>query len=768
MTSSICTSRSRLLLAALALAASGAASAQEMNYLELERLTDQFQAQSMLDRLDVQVRAKRLGLSTSVDNAFGTGFELMRFDGDRPVYYATHNRYARQTIKTDLVILGAGGTAMHLNGENVTVGNWDKYHPYDHQDFGQKMTRMDTFVGTSDHATHNVGTMIEYSYGMAYMARCKAYTYTNDLAEMATAAAGGMQVSNHSYGPEAGWALGTFAVGQTGYYWFGNPNISTTEDPTFGTYTDLSRQWDQLLNSAVNYLPFKSAGNDRLYEPPSQPVGWFWNGSAWVPNTVVRPADGEAGNGYDTLDPIAVAKNVMVVGAVAPTFVNDVVVDATMSTFSAWGPTDDGRIKPDICADGVNVWSATGSNGHQSMSGTSMASASAAASAGLLADYAFQLKGYKIRSSTLRGLIIHTADDKEAPGPDYRYGWGVMNTRRAADLLEQWILDPSLIRQAVLPNAGQLQYTCTSDGTRPLRASITWIDPAGVPGGTQVDNPARKLVNDLDIRITRNGNTYYPWAMNPSIPSNPAGKGDNIRDNVEVVDIPNPAAGTYVITIRHKGTLVNSSQPVSVIISGVSNSMPKMQSMSITPAQVKGGSPAQATVTLTGPAPAGGALIRPSVIGSGPNGGESTGPLTVLIPAGQTSVTFPVNTKRTRGSFTTYVFARYNESAVEGTFIVRPPHVINLTVTPNPQTGGLTATGTVTVDVSSPPGGGMFVELTSSNPAAATVPEVIWLTPGATQATFDIACQSVGAPASTTIKAAYETSQRSVVLQVNP
>ena len=42
------------------------------------------------------------------------------------------------------------------------------------------------------------------------------------------------------------------------------------------------------------------------------------------------------------------------------------------------------------------------------------------------------------------------------------------------------------------------------------------------------------LINDLDIRVTKDGVTYYPWTLNPAVPTDGAVRtGDNFRDNFE-------------------------------------------------------------------------------------------------------------------------------------------------------------------------------------------------------------------------------------------
>ena len=109
---------------------------------------------------------------------------------------------------------------------------------------------------------------------------------------------------------------------------------------------------------------------------------------------------------------------------------------ATISSFSSTGPTDDGRIKPDLVANGVNLTSTDiGGYDYLTISGTSMSSPNACGSATLLVDQYKRLFGGAMRASTLKALLIQTADDIGNPGPDYFFGWGLINVKRAADLL---------------------------------------------------------------------------------------------------------------------------------------------------------------------------------------------------------------------------------------------------------------------------------------------------------------------------------------------
>jgi len=117
--------------------------------------------------------------------------------------------------------------------------------------------------------------------------------------------------------------------------------------------------------------------------------------------------------------------------------------------------------------------------------------------------------------------------------------------------------------------------TVKSNGTAPLMASITWTDLPGAAnlGDLAENDSTPALVNDLDIRITRNETTYYPWKLNSSDASTPAIRTeDNSVDNVELIKIDTPAAGDYTITVTHKGNLQTGNQKYSLIVTGITSS----------------------------------------------------------------------------------------------------------------------------------------------------------------------------------------------------
>ena len=170
-----------------------------------------------------------------------------------------------------------------------------------------------------------------------------------------------------------------------------------------------------------------------------------------------------------------------------------------------------------------------------------MASPNVAGSLLLLQQHYNNLNGSFMRAATLKGVALHTADDAGSNGPDAVYGWGLMNAKRAAEVISA-NGGASNVDEIVL-NSGQ-SYTLQvqSDGVNDLLASISWTDVAGsVNNGTNSGTAA--LVNDLDLRVTKGGSSYSPWRLT-GVTTN--GKGDNSKDNYERVDVAN-ASGTYTL-----------------------------------------------------------------------------------------------------------------------------------------------------------------------------------------------------------------------------
>ncbi|GAC1559930.1 MAG: hypothetical protein NVS3B13_27630 [Mucilaginibacter sp.] len=503
-----------------------------------------------------------------------------------PIYLKTdNNTTAAATTGTNLVQPG-GVLGLNLSGSSPALNNklaiWDGGSVYKaHQEFAGKTITIHDTATIIDHATHVAGTMIakgvyQPAKGMAFnAATLQSYYFNNDVAEM-SAAASGLLLSNHSYGDEAGW---NFNSSQNRWEWFGLPG--DTVDYSFGFYSQRARAWDNIAYNAPYYLIVESAGNSHSETGPAVGGDYFGYKSRTDPTFVdkgPRPANISDNNAYDVISTTGNAKNILTVGAVNPLpFGPATSSDISIAGFSSWGPTDDGRIKPDIVGDGVSVLS-TGSSSPTSyitFSGTSMAAPNITGSLYLLQEYYAQKNGGAfMRAATLKGLACHTAFDAGNAGPDYIYGWGLLNMKKAAQAItDNWT--KSLLKENILQQGQQQTLSVVASGNGPLIASISWTDPAAAPTTDGVINSRTpKLINDLDIRVSDGTTTFKPWILDPANPSALAKTGDNVVDNIEQVYIPGAVSGrTYTITISHKGTLQSGSQPYSLIVTGVGGSI---------------------------------------------------------------------------------------------------------------------------------------------------------------------------------------------------
>lgn len=511
-----------------------------------------------------------------------------------PVYTKSfNNTIAAATTKASQLWPG-GASGLNLTGSTAAMRNKLGVWEFDgaplasHVEFSGRLTQKDVPTGSSgnDHATHVAGTMVgaginPIAKGMAYgIPNLISYDHNSDITEMTNEAAAGLLISNHSYGFIAGWNYNT---AQSRWEFYGRPDEN--EDYRYGYYGTDAQRIDSITFNAPFYLKVSVAGNDRNNNGPEIGQPFFRrNAQGTMVAAGNRPAGMSSNDGFDIILGYGIAKNNLTIGAVngIPGGYNKP-ADVVMSGFSGWGPSDDGRIKPDLVANGVNVTSAStnGNTSYSTKSGTSMAGPNAAGSLLLLQEHYTKLKpGFFMRSATLKGLAIHTAEEAgNTPGPDYTFGWGLMNVQRAAAVLSSAIpsnnsnTSEHLVYENILNSGETFTKTVVATGKVPLSATLTWTDPPATvnnDAASNLNDRTKKLVHDLDMKITRStAQTFLPWALDVSSPSSAASKRDNSVDNVERVDVDSTIPGeTYTITITNKGSLARGSQAYSLIVSG--------------------------------------------------------------------------------------------------------------------------------------------------------------------------------------------------------
>jgi hypothetical protein len=569
-------------LAGQSLAQSSTATATRQ--AKLQDLAEKLQQRDVQDRLRVREFARRHGIAARRELPGGRLLELQRIvPGIGPVFYITNNIVAAESVSTDEVWPG-GAAGLSLDGTGMTIGEWDGGAIFaDHPDLVGRVNQVDDATEISGHSTHVAGTLIGApallpdSRGMAYAAELDAYDWNSDSAEMASAAAAGMLVSNHSYGIAAGWLyMGGQPPDQ--WWWIGGADPEILEDANFGYYDTESQYWDQIAIDAPYYLIVKAAGNDRSDIGPAEGEEYTVIDQDGVfVETKTEPRQPDCWPiGYDCLPTHSVAKNILTVGAVddLPGGYSEVggPQQVLMADFSGWGPTDDGRIKPDLVGNGMFLYSAWPDFPYYTLAaGTSMAAPNVSGSLLLLQQHWENLNGAGnyLRAATLKALAIHTADEAgPAPGPDYAFGWGVLNTLSAAELISDESGDHQLIEDSLSDGGVDSHAVSVTSPDAVLTATLVWADPPGTPAAPALDPTDLMLVNDLDLRISGSSNTWTPWVLDPANPELPATTGDNIRDNVEQVQIVDADTCTYDVQVSHKGSLLDSlAQHYSLLIS---------------------------------------------------------------------------------------------------------------------------------------------------------------------------------------------------------
>ncbi|MAQ56930.1 MAG: hypothetical protein CMA47_01765 [Euryarchaeota archaeon] len=281
-----------------------------------------------------------------------------------------------------------------------------------------------------------------------------------------------------------------------------------------------------------------------------------------------------AGNDRDSgVSPPGTAKNVITIGGHKNRYSG---APDEMYYWSSRGPTDDGRIKPDLVAPGDYVRSCKSQEADSAQgswsntwyleySGTSMATPAAAGASVLVREYLMEVANRPApQGSLIKGLLILGAQDmgtRDIPNGDE--GWGRLN------LVNSLIPDSDV--GIFVDDRSRLSSGQTSDYTfdvtrsgEPMKVVLTWSD---YPGST---SSSTQLRNDLDLEvISPNGQVSYKGNVFVNGRSVTGGTKDS-TNNVEVVLIDNAATGTWTVRVRdaqHGGG--RSWQPYSLAVRGV-------------------------------------------------------------------------------------------------------------------------------------------------------------------------------------------------------
>jgi Subtilase family len=473
-----------------------------------------------------------------------------------------------------------GATGLNLTGQGFPMGVFDFGSIAYHNEFSGRFLNQDVNP-VHVHATGMAGIMVatglnSFAKGMSPASNVYGWTYGSLLSKLGDAVDAGVFLSNHSYSQAAGWTGAgiLYALDGVNYrpVWYGDVNKSLTESYIFGSYSFDTWYSDIHAYDNPEYLTVWSAGNERSDPMPVGPTVpyYTYQGSTLIVRTGVIPGDGEATGGFDTIGPFNSGKNSIAVGAVD--------INGSLYFGSSFGPTDDGRVKPDLVAKGADVVTtyATDGSSYSSKYGTSFSAPVVTGSVNLLRQLRSNLGFKPLLSSSLKGVAIHTATDLGLTGPDYKFGWGLINTQKAAELLVSDSLDAGLshVKEAVLQQDDSVEFEVVATGSGPLKVTICWTERPGDPTNSKVLNyRTSTLVNKINVEVLKDSTVYYPWVLDVENPSLPATKGVNTVDNVKQVLIDNTVSGEkYTVKVTHTDTLYSSDrvtgQQVSIIVSG--------------------------------------------------------------------------------------------------------------------------------------------------------------------------------------------------------
>ncbi len=351
-------------------------------------------------------------------------------------------------------------------------------------------------------------------------------------------------------GPNAGMAPGVRIVGQDAGFCGPGPAMDIM-------FRDAEAEGAQIHTDS--WGPSGSYGDYEAFTAA-------WDGYVRDANTTIAGkqqvlttvAAGNSGPGSPSVEPPGAAKNILSIGSGTATL-------AGVSDFSARGPTDDGRIKPDLISPGEDVFSASTSCStcYTTLAGTSMATPGVAGSAAVVMQHYRDAEGVLPSAPLTKAMLINGARPIGAlTWPGNEQGWGRIDVARS--LLETgtrkiWTYDGN--ESTGLVTGEDSNWMMTLGTASELRVTLVWTD---VPGAGNNPNPA--LVNDLDLKVTDPAGTVYRGNVFTAAYSTSGGSADR-KNNVEQVRIAVPGQGDWAVNVA-ANNVPTGTQEFALVVSG--------------------------------------------------------------------------------------------------------------------------------------------------------------------------------------------------------
>ncbi len=271
-----------------------------------------------------------------------------------------------------------------------------------------------------------------------------------------------------------------------------------------------------------------------------------------------------------------------------------------LAAFSSRGPTDDGRIKPDVVAPGTWIlsgysdlyqegydgvvnpqngayqydgWGFPFNEQYKYMGGTSMSNPIVAGAAAVVRDYYQVAHTHGASAALTKASLINSAvdlldenndgvNDNDYPIPNNHEGWGLVNLADSVDGSAEWVDEAT-----GLTTGATATYTYTTAGATDLRVSLVWSDYPST------ETAAVNLVNDLDLTVSGPGGTFVGNVFSGGW-SAAGGSADRVN-NVENVYVQGAAAGTWTVTVTGHNVPFGP-QPFALVVDGVGPATPNV------------------------------------------------------------------------------------------------------------------------------------------------------------------------------------------------